>query len=75
MKAAAKSDRQFDLHASFSAARREQEKLRATLSPDEYELYHQGKISELDQLSERVSANASAKGLTEEILTQILAEE
>ena len=75
MKAAAKSNEMVDLMANFEDARREQERLRATLSPEEYDRYRQERIKELNQLCERASAEARAKGLTEEILAQILAEE
>lgn len=42
---------------------------------DEQEQIRRRKIDELDQLCDRVSAEARQKGLTEEILNQLLEEE
>ncbi len=57
------------------AARREQERLRATLSPEEFWKDRQRKIEEFNKLCEEASRQARANGLTEEILAEILAED
>jgi len=59
----------------FEDAKREQERLRATLSPEELAEDRRRRIEKFNQLCQEASRQARANGLTEEILAEILAEE
>jgi hypothetical protein len=75
VEAASKSERQQKTMELIDAIEREKERLRATLTPEEYEHWRQGHIEEFDRLCRLASEQAKANGLTEEILAEILAEE
>ncbi len=75
MEAASKSERQQKTMELIDAIEREKERLRATLTPEEYEQWRQERIEEFIRLCESASEQAKANGLTEEILAEILAEE
>lgn len=53
--------------------RRQNRDIAVVLSPQEYDRLRGLNLAELDRLCERVSAAAQARGLTEEILAEILA--
>jgi hypothetical protein len=61
--------------ASIEAAIQEQARLRATLSPEEYEQWRQQRVVELIELTKRSGAYAEAQGMTDEIFEQLLADE
>ena len=75
MRALTQSKSQQAASELFDAAVREQERLRTTLTPEELEQDRRLKFEALNRLSEQVSRQARANGLTEEILNDILAEE
>jgi hypothetical protein len=74
LKTASQPAAQQDASQMFDAAVREQERLRATLSPEELAEDHRRRVEELNQICEEASRYARANGLTEEILAEILAE-
>lgn len=61
--------------AQIDAAFREQERLRATLSPEELAADHAQKVEALLRTCQQIGEEAKRNGLTEEILAAILAEE
>ena len=61
--------------AQFEAAYEEQQRLRATLSPEAYEARRQQAIRELIETTERSTAYAESQGMTDELLEQLLADE
>ncbi len=58
----------------LNASYEEQQRLRATLSLEEYEARRQQAIRELLEITERSSAYAQAQGMTDELLEQLLAD-
>lgn len=60
---------------TLEAAIQEQARLRATLSPEAYEVRRQQSIREFLEITERSSAYAEAQGMTDELLEQLLADE
>lgn len=61
--------------AYFDTSLEEQARLRATLSPEEWEADRQLKVEALLRTCKTMSEEARRNGLTEEILAGILAEE
>jgi hypothetical protein len=61
--------------ARFDAAFQEQERLRATLSPEEFAADRAEKWARFNRTCEEMSRNARANGLTDEILAELLADE
>jgi hypothetical protein len=75
MATTAQSEARQKVSEMFNATLREQERLRAVLSPEELEQDRQRKIEKFNRTCEELTREAQANGLTEEILAQILAEE
>jgi hypothetical protein len=59
----------------FEAAFREQARLRATLSAEEYEKLRQVRVQELIEQTKRTGAYAETQGMTDKLLEQLLADE
>ncbi len=61
--------------ARFEAAFQEQERLRATRSPEDYEQLRQQRVANLARLTEEMGKYAESQGMTDEILAQLLSED
>jgi hypothetical protein len=61
--------------ASIEAAAQEQARLRATLSPEEYERWRQQRVAELLLLTEKMGKYAESQGMTDEVFAQLLSED
>jgi len=59
----------------IDAVEREKERLRSTLTPEQYEQWRRNQWDEFNRLCKVASDQARANGLTEEILKEILADE
>jgi hypothetical protein len=61
--------------ALFNADFEEEQRLRASLSPEAFQVNRINKWARFNELCEETSRRAEANGLTEEILAEILAED
>lgn len=79
MKAVSATEAKQRFAAVIDAAQREPVRIRrqnrdvaVIMSPEEYDRIRGANVDELDRLCERVSKQAAERGLTEEILTELL---
>jgi DNA polymerase II large subunit len=64
-----------DLESRVEAAFEEQERLRATLSPEEYEALRQQHVEKLIRLTGEMGKYAESQGMNDEVFAQLLAED
>jgi len=75
MPAETQSAPQQSAESSFEAAFREKERLRATLSPEEFEQWRQQRVRELIRLTAEMGKYAESQGMTDEVFAQLLAQD